>query len=97
MKKAVERAVAQYLLQSTNPSHGIQKAVPSNRHGASFYGGSESEEYSQELNHISQEIKNQLSSAINLDAVKVKCLSPVKKTQQQTKIQECSYSPPHLP
>ena len=73
MKKAIEKAVAQFLLQTTNSEHAM-KTVGSKRHGATFHGGSESEEFSLEMNHISQELHHQLSSAINVDAAAIEVL-----------------------
>ena len=61
MRQVIEKAVAQFLLQSTNP---VQVAPTSHRRGASFHGGSEGDEYSVEMNHISQELNHQLSSVV---------------------------------
>jgi hypothetical protein len=72
MKRAIEKAVAQFLLRTTDSEHVVSKHGSSNRHGATFHGGSEADEYSLEMNHISDELHHQLSSSVNVDAAVAK-------------------------
>eukprot|EP00291_Cryptomonas_curvata_P005834 CAMPEP_0172202170 /NCGR_PEP_ID=MMETSP1050-20130122/30474_1 /TAXON_ID=233186 /ORGANISM="Cryptomonas curvata, Strain CCAP979/52" /LENGTH=156 /DNA_ID=CAMNT_0012880033 /DNA_START=101 /DNA_END=566 /DNA_ORIENTATION=- len=73
MRQIIEKAVAQFLLQSTNPVH---EAPASHRRGASFHGGSEGDEYSVEMDHISQELNHQLSSVVDDNTLLSKTTGP---------------------
>jgi hypothetical protein len=61
MRQVIEKAVAQFLLRSTDPVH---TASSSHRSGSSFHGGAEGDEYQLEMNHISKELNHQLSSVV---------------------------------
>ena len=70
MRQVIEKAVAQFLLQSTNPVH---TASTSHRSGSSFHGGAEGDEYELEMNHISKELNHQLSSVVADSSVSTVC------------------------
>jgi hypothetical protein len=59
LKQVVEKAVAQFLLQSTAPAHQVTA-----RKGPHFEGGSENDEFNSEMNDISSELGHELSSVI---------------------------------
>ncbi len=71
MRQVIEKAVAQFLLQSTKPVHEAP-----HRFGASFHGGAEGDEYEVEMDHISQELNHQLSSVVADSSVLSKVSHP---------------------